>query len=70
MTGFEDENDLAACLREVLAPKFTDVYAKVNLASRKFYDDWEKFHPVDKTCPILYRLPPTHQVKADVEGEL
>ena len=43
MTGFEDENDLAACLREVLAPKFKDVYAKVNLASRKFYDDWEKF---------------------------
>jgi hypothetical protein len=39
----EDEIDLAQCLREMLLPKFREVYANVNLASRKFYEDWEKW---------------------------
>jgi hypothetical protein len=43
MTVFEDENDLAGCLREMLAPKFKEVYANVNLASHRFYADWEKW---------------------------
>ncbi len=43
MTVFEDENDLADCLREMLAPKFKEVYPNVNLASHKFYSDWEKW---------------------------
>jgi hypothetical protein len=43
MTVFEDEDDLADCLRGMLAPKFKEVYPNVNLASRKFYADWEKW---------------------------
>jgi hypothetical protein len=27
----------------MLAPEFKKVYAKINLASRKFYDDWEEW---------------------------
>jgi hypothetical protein len=43
MTVFEDENHPAGCLREMLAPKFKEVYANVNLASHRFYADWEKW---------------------------
>ena len=43
MTMFEDEDDLANSLREMLMSKFKDIYASVNLASRKFYDDYEKW---------------------------
>ena len=40
---FEDEDDLANSLREMLMSKFKEIYASVNLASRKFYDDYEKW---------------------------
>ena len=43
MPVFENEIGLATCLRDMLQPKFKAVYANVNLASRKFYDDWEKW---------------------------
>jgi hypothetical protein len=43
MTVFKDEIELAAFLRDLLLPKFKDVQANVNLASRKFYQDWEKW---------------------------
>jgi hypothetical protein len=43
MAAFKDENDLANHLQKMLAPKFKDVQANVNLASRKFYEDWKKW---------------------------
>lgn len=43
MSVFKDQLELAQCLREMLEPKFKAVYVNVNLASRKFYDDWEKW---------------------------
>lgn len=43
MNVFEDEDDLAGCLQGMLAPKFKAVYPNVNLASHKFYSDWEKW---------------------------
>lgn len=39
-----NELHLASILREELTPKFTEVHANVNLASNRFYPDWEKWH--------------------------
>ena len=35
---FENEIELAQSLKDMLLPKFKEVYANVNLASRKFYE--------------------------------
>jgi len=43
VTVFKDEIELAAFLRDLLLPKFKDVHANVSLATRKFYQDWEKW---------------------------
>jgi hypothetical protein len=43
MPVFEDEIELATHLKEMLGPKFKAIYTNVNLASHKFYDDWEKW---------------------------
>jgi hypothetical protein len=43
MPVFEDEIELAAGLKNILASKFKEIHANVNLASHKFYDDWEKW---------------------------
>ena len=40
---FEAELELAQRLREMLLPKFKEVYANVNLASRKYYEDCEEW---------------------------
>lgn len=46
---------LAAILREKLAPNFKEVYTNVNLASNRFYPDWEKWHgqPVPSAQPQI-----------------
>lgn len=43
MAVFNDENELADCLRQMLKPKYKEVYANINLASHRFYQDWEKW---------------------------
>jgi len=49
MPAFKDEIELAQYLGDTLRPNFKEVYANVNLASHKFYDDWEKWW--DKNVP-------------------
>ena len=43
MPVFVDENDLANHLETMLKPKYKETYANVNLASHRFYQDWEKW---------------------------
>lgn len=50
-----NELQLAAILREKLAPNFREVYVNINLASNRFYPDWEKWHgkPVPSAQPQI-----------------
>ena len=43
MPVFSDENELATHLQTTLKPRYKEVYANVNLASHRFYQDWEKW---------------------------
>lgn len=50
-----DERQLVAILREKLAPNFKEIYVNINLASNRFYPDWEKWHgsPVPSAQPQI-----------------
>ena len=50
-----NELRLANILREKLAPSFRQIYTNINLASNRFYPDWEKWHgqPVPSAQPQI-----------------
>ena len=50
-----DELQLANILREKLAPSFKEIHTNINLASNRFYPDWEKWHgqPVPSAQPQI-----------------
>jgi hypothetical protein len=51
----KNELQLAAILREKLTPNFREIHTNINLASNRFYPDWEKWHgqPVPSAQPQI-----------------